>query len=469
MSKKKLILIIPTVTVIESERIRFPKAIYNPSPTLPSVASVVPNDYEIKAYEEEVDNIDFDEDCDIVGISCMTCQASRAFQIAEEFRKRGKTVVFGGHHPSAMPEECLNYGDSVVIGEAEGSGWKELLDDFLQNKKLKTIYRNDQLVDMSKIPPIRRNLFKNTGWLVSFEPLLFIRGCPYTCDFCSIPLLYGQKIRHFPIQRVINDIHASKGKMFFFYDDNILCKPKLAKELFRELIPLKIKWGAQASLKYLQDKEMLDLIVKSGCIFLLIGLESVSKSNLEELNKNYDDIQKISDTIKRVQDRGILVHTTMIFGFDHDTQAVFDETLDFLLKTEVSSALFNILTPYPGTKTFKLYQEQDRLLTTFWRYYDTHTVVFKPKNMTPTQLVDGYLHARGGFYSTSSIFKRLFAHKGSWNHPLIYMALNINSQFVTKRHRIDVPKKTNAVLNGRNPETCQYQDLKYEKTYSSLL
>ena len=213
--KKKMLLIIPTVTVNEGERIRVPTAVYNPSPTLPSVAACIPDDFEVETVEEEIEIIDFDKECDIVGISCMTCMASRAFDIAKEFKRRGKTVIFGGHHASVLPDECLKYADAVVIGEAEGGAFETLLADYLKGE-LKPIYKNNTLVDLAKVNPMRRDLFKKTGWFVGFEPLLFIRGCPYSCDFCSIPQLYGKQIRHFPISSVIENIKASKVKTFFF-------------------------------------------------------------------------------------------------------------------------------------------------------------------------------------------------------------------------------------------------------------
>jgi radical SAM superfamily enzyme YgiQ (UPF0313 family) len=220
----------------------------------------------------------------------------------------------------------------------------------------------------------------------------------------------------------VRDIKESGRKIFMFLDDNIIGHPSYAKELFAALKPLKISWVGQSSISLLvKDDELLKLAAESGCVGLFVGLESVKEAQMSSMRKSFSSIEGLENGLKKVRRAGIFVLASMIFGFDEDTKDVFDETVKFLLKNNVHSVAFNVLTPYPGTKTFKKMKEEGRLLTDDWKYYDHSTVVFQPKNMSPYELMVGKIRARKKFYSPWSILRRLPANS---RHPLVYLAMN---------------------------------------------
>jgi len=410
----KILLISPTV---DTEK-RTNKGLMMPQLSLYILEGLTPPEIEVKVIEEEIDHIDLEQECDLVGISCLTANAPRAYELCQEFKKRGKTVVLGGVHPTILPDEALQYADCVVVGEAEGV-WETLINDF-QNDNLKKKY-HDPLPDLGKyIPKDFSKIIKKR--LYNLIPIMTTKGCPYNCDFCCVTNLFGKKIRHIPIENIVRDIQESGAKNFLFLDDNIVGHPKYSKELFKAIKPLKINWVGQASISLLVgDDELLQLAAESGCKMLFLGIESVSDEQIKLMRKAIQDIEHLESAIKKIKKMGILIHASMVFGFDNDTTEIFDNTVKFLIKNKVNTVSFNVLTPYPGTKTYQNMKNEGRLITTDWTYYDHNTVVFKPKNMTPYELQVGKVEARKKFYSISSVLKRF---SGNLYSPIMYFATN---------------------------------------------
>ena len=409
----KILLISPAVDNTK----RTVKGLMMPQLALYILEGLTPLEHEVKIIEEEAEPLNFDEECDLVAISCMTANAPRAYEVAKKFMTKGKTVVLGGVHPTILPDEASQYCDCVVIGEAEGV-WKTLLHDFQQGK-LQKQYHNpepdlDEYVPKNFSRIIQKRLFK-------MVPIMTTRGCPYDCDFCCVSDLFGKKIRHIPIKNILKDIEESGAKNFMFLDDNIIGHPKYAKELFTAIKPLKIKWVGQASLSFVKDTEMMQLAADSGCKALFFGLESVSEAQMKTMRKTFKDVDELEVALKAIKKMGILIHASMIFGFDNDTKDVFNDTVRFLIKQKISTVSFNVLTPYPGTKTYDDLKKAGRLLTDNWKYYDHNTVVFQPENMTPYELQCGKTHAREKFYKLSSVLRRL---SGNMYSPVIYFATN---------------------------------------------
>lgn len=395
------------------------KGLMMPQLALYILEGLTPKEHIVRIIEEETESIDLDQDCDLVGISCMTANAPRSYDLCKEFKKRGKTVILGGVHPTILPDEALQYADCVVIGEAEGV-WETLIDDF-KNNQLKKTY-NDPVPDLGKyIPKDFKKIFQSRRF--SLIPIMTTRGCPYHCDFCCVTNLFGKKIRHVPIENIVRDIKESGSKRFIFLDDNIIGNPKYAKELFKAIKPLNIKWVGQASVSLLvADDELIQLAADSGCKILFFGIESVAEEQLKTMRKAIKDIEHLESAFKKIKKMGILIHASMVFGFDSDTKEVFDDTVKFLIKNKICTVSFNVLTPYPGTKTYDDLKKENRLTTTDWKYYDHNTVVFKPKGMTPYELQMGKVNARKKFYSTRSVIKRL---SGNLYSPLLYFATNL--------------------------------------------
>jgi len=399
-----------------------------PQLTLGVISALTPPEIEVDVVEEEIEEVKSDKYYDLVGISCMTAVAPRAYQLSSVFRKKGAKVVLGGIHPTVMPDEAIAHCDCVVMGEAEGC-WGELIDDFRHNR-LKKFYRSFNF-DLTKFPMAKLN-HNLAPFHVS--PILCTRGCPYNCEFCSVTDLYGKKLRHRRVKDIVTEIATRGGKRFFFLDDNIVGDVKFAQELFVALSDLKIRWVGQASISLTKDKSLLNLAKKSGCAGLFIGLESVSSDNLKRLRKTPGDAKDYSQAIKIIRDAGILFHASLVFGFDGDDKTIFEKTLDFLVRNKIPSATFNILTPYPGTAFFERFKKEGRLLSQNWWDYNHSTVVFRPKNMTPEELAEGFVWIRKNFYAKASIFTRFFHNL---DHPLLYFSVNWGHHNTYKNLKIE--------------------------------
>ncbi len=410
-----ILLISPTV---DAEK-RTNKGLMIPQLALYILEGLTPARFTVKVIEEEAETVDLDQTCDLVAISCMTANAPRAYQLCKAFKKRGKTVILGGVHPTILPDEALQHADAVVIGEAEGV-WETLLNDF-ENKALKQTYHNPAPNLEKYVSKDFRKITQKR--LFNIIPILTTRGCPYNCDFCCVTNLFGNKIRHISVENVVRDIKESKAKVFIFLDDNIIGNPSYAKALFKAIKPLKIKWVGQASISILVgDDELIQLAAESGCQSLFLGIESVSVKQLQSMRKSFKEINDLKRAFKKINKMKILIHASIVFGFDDDTKEIFDDTVQFLIDNKVSTVSFNVLTPYPGTRVYEQLKNENRLITTDWKYYDHNTVVFTPKHMTPFELQSGKTNARKQFYSRSSVLKRLL---GNWFKPIVYLSMNL--------------------------------------------
>jgi radical SAM superfamily enzyme YgiQ (UPF0313 family) len=395
-----------------------------PQLTLSMIAALTPPEHEIQIVEEVYgEAVNFDGDYDVIGISIMTQTCIRGYGIANEFKKRGKIVVFGGIHATSMPEEAIRFGDAVVIGEAEGL-WDVVLED-IKHRRLKSFYKLDKLPDLQKYIRPRRDLIKCSSGKFSIAPIETTRGCPYNCDFCSVSRFFGTRQRHKAIRDVITDIESCKEKNLFFLDDNITGDKRFAKELFREMIPLKKIWVGQASIQVANDPELLKLAYKSGCRALLIGFESMSESGISQYRKTLKTIDENILAVKKLHENGIMTMASLIFGLDSDTHEVFDVAYEFL--TGAKAAFFQacVMTPYPGTPVFNKLRAQGRILTDDWRRYDASKVIINPDNISPEDLLDGYNKIKWHFYSYKSILKRSYPNiRIGFFEALLYFTLN---------------------------------------------
>ena len=413
----KILLVAPSKESDSSRKvsgmIRFPQI------SLRYVAALTPPEHEVTLIEEEIQTLDMEADCDLVAITCMTATAPRAYEIADGFRKRGRKVVLGGVHPSVLPEEAGKHGDAVVVGEAEPV-WAKVLDD-AEKGTLKKFYRAGNDWNLDDYPLPRREAGK-AATILGVVPVVTSRGCPYNCEFCCVKNIFGRKIRHVAVKRVVEDITATGSKQVMFLDDNIVGDQPYATELFNALRELKINWGGQASISFVKNRELLKLAADTGCRGLFIGLESVSEAKMERMNKSMRNMRDTEDAIRRIQDSGILLHASIVFGFDDDDPSIFDQTLEFLHRTKIPSATFNILTPYPGTETFQQLKSENRLLTEDWQFYDHCTPAFTPRLMSVEQLYEGYWYVKKNFFSFAKILSRFPAN---WRNPIMFLLANV--------------------------------------------
>lgn len=374
---------------------------------LATLAALASPEIEISIVDEVVEQTNFDEQVDLVGISCNTAVAPRAYEIAAEYRKRGTKVVLGGAHPTLIPHESIMHADSVCIGEAEGV-WGEILAD-AEIGKLKKFYRSDGYCSLQDLPVPRRDLFKTKHYL-PIDGIQITRGCPFACDFCAVTAISGHKYRLRPIKDVLAEIDILEHRYLFFYDDNIVGNFQYSRELFRALIPCKKRWIGQASTMVTKDSELLKLMAKSGCKGLLVGFESLSEENLKRSHKKHNNPRQYREVVKKLHDHGVAICGTFIFGLDNDDSSVFEKTLEFAMDVELDIGQFNWLTPYPGTPIYNRLKEENRLINPEWWLTGDGLgkVVYHPKLMSADELKEGCRWVRSSFYSTSSILRRFF-------------------------------------------------------------
>jgi radical SAM superfamily enzyme YgiQ (UPF0313 family) len=366
----------------------------------------------------------------------MTCYAPRAYEIADEFRRRGKKVVLGGVHPTYCPDEALRHCDASVCGEAEDL-WPQVVAD-VEAGALKRIYRMDQFPALSDYKPPRIELLSPDSYmtrLCSFTT----RGCHFDCEFCSVSPFNGKTTRRRPVPEVIEELKRAKewlrsdiiermtrgsllnalttslkiwvgleeGSIVAFVDDLHNSHRAYCRELWQALKSLNIKWGCQSTLFLGDDPEMVKLAADSGCVSVFVGMESLSDDSLDETNKGFNQVRKFESQIKMFHDHGIMVNPGLVFGFDNDDESVFETAVEFLTRNKVELAYFNVLTPLPGTALFERYKREGRIFDQDWSKYDGKHVVYKPKRMTPEQLQEGFFWANHQFYSWPCILNRV--------------------------------------------------------------
>lgn len=386
------------------------------SSTLMILAALVPEKHSVEVVEGDFCNIEFDKNYDIVGISFVTLDAVLGYEIADEFRKRGKTVVLGGWHPTVMPEEAKEHADSVVVGEAEET-WPHLLKD-MENGKLKPFYTPTRPVDPKLMPHPRTDVYPK-GTRIDIQAT---RGCPYGCLHCSITnSKFRNVFRMRSIPDVIEEIRSLPNKIFYFHDNSLTINKEYAKHLFKEMKGLGKKFIAYGNIGTLGgDDELLRLASEAGCIIWRVGFESICQDALASIDKKTNIIEEYVPAIKKIHDHGAMVRGNFIFGFDTDTLDVFDETEEFVRKSEIDVPWYHILTPFPGTPLYDKFDREGRILTRDWSKYDTHrSVVFQPKHMTPEELLTNTIRTRKKTYKTPYVIGRIIRSSKIGLYPFI--------------------------------------------------
>ena len=381
-----------------------------PSLSLLTIASCTPSKEHVRLIDERISPIDFDEPFDIVGISIMTEQARRGYEIAEEFRKRGIFTVIGGIHASVLPRETKRHCDAVIIGEGESS-WPELLRDFGQGTP-RAFYRASDPLDLRTSPVPRYELVDINAY--PFLPLQTTRGCPLDCSFCSATKVFGRSFRTKSIRQIVGEIEAllrvSRNRKVVFNDDNMFMNRKESYELLKAIIPLRIKYFVEADVSIAEDERLLDLMAKSGCVTVFIGFESLISDNLDAIQRTKwkrRRLERYAEACAKIQAKGIQVLGAFILGFDHDDAGVFRRTADFVLENNIL-AQFHVLTPFPGTRIRDELVAEGRLLRgdDRWDLYSCFDVVFSPKLLSKSELEEGLLDVYSSVYTKNAYTKR---------------------------------------------------------------
>jgi radical SAM superfamily enzyme YgiQ (UPF0313 family) len=407
---RKLILVIPGVSIfLKRVLLRFALNTYGTF-TLFILPALTPPSYSIKIFSQKLFWFDRDfEGGALVGVSCATSNVREGYRIADRFRRAGSVVVLGGIHVSCLPEEALEHADAVVIGEAE-SVWPEVIRDY-ENGPLKRIYRGQPLDDY--FSPSYPYFLTIDPKLLSRTGLLLSRGCKYQCEFCAP---HEKKVRFIKLEQATELIRRvaqackssfNKRPIILLQDDNVFSDPERAKDLFKAMIPMKVRWLGNSSIDIAFDEEALRLARESGCGLLFVGFESIyprtlPKTSVGHMTRAEDYLQPI----RKMRSYGIKVMGAFILGLDHCTHKYYLELIWFLIRARLDYVSLTILTPFPGSPVYERLKAENRIITYDWRKYDgVFRVVFQPRHMSVTALYLWFIVIRIVGFLASSFFQ----------------------------------------------------------------
>ena len=376
-----------------------------PSSTLQQIAAITPLEHDITIVDERYEPIHYSNSYDLVGISTLTYNSYRGYEIAENYRQMGVPVVFGGYHASLVPEEVKQHADSVVIGEAEIS-WPQLLHDF-QHGKMKQFYRSNRVVKAEEIPAARHDIGIYTPFAQAVQAT---RGCPTGCEFCAMNVVEGKVFRGRPVDEVIEEMKTIKNKQIFFADASLTINPKYTKKLFKGMKELNKEFHCFGNINILaRDHEFLHLARDAGVEKWYLGIESISQENIDQAGKGTNKVENYGQAIQNIKDHDMMVTGFFVFGLDFDTPEIFEPTLQSIYEWGLDEASFSILTPYPGTRLFDRFEKEGRITNYDWSQYEEGKVNFKPKKMTEEELLEGITRISHDFYSIPNCVKRSLA------------------------------------------------------------
>jgi radical SAM superfamily enzyme YgiQ (UPF0313 family) len=375
--------------------------------TFPTLAALIPRelDVELTCLDEGLADVDPGQlQADLVGMTVITGNAVRAYELSAALRRRGIAVVLGGPHVTLAPEDAAPHADAIVVGYAEES-WPALLRDFAAGR-MQARYDQAANLALTGYPLPDRSVLPRRSYLTAnvFEAT---RSCIHACEFCVAPAAWGRKPLQKPVEAVVADIRRQRARSAIFVDLNLISDRAYACALFRGLAPLGIHWYGLATMRVARDEEMLDLLEASGCRGLLIGFESIVPANLHITKKTFNHPDEYGQVVERLHAHRIAVQGCFVFGMDEDTPEVCAETARLAVDIGVDLPRFAISTPFPGTPLYRRLEAEGRILTRNWELYDGQHVVFRPARMSARELEQATEAAWKYAYSWPSIARRL--------------------------------------------------------------
>lgn len=359
-------------------------------------AAALPDYVEVDFVDENVQPLNLDDPADFVGISMMlTIQVKRGWEIADEYRKRGVKVIFGGISTMLHAEETLQHADAIFLGEVEGR-MEEVIEDFRQNK-LKKVYNfmNQEPLDVSIIGPARRDILSRELYYHKGVQMVDLfhasRGCRFSCYPCAVSFLGGRSFRPRPIDKSIEELETIENNRLFIVDNSLAQDTQWEKDLFKAMIPLKKNWCSHT----IEDNpEVLDLAAQAGAWYVYQAV--------------FDTSEFIRNRIQRYHDYGISVEGTILLGMDNQTEDDIKRLIDFLLEINLDLAEFTVLTPFPHTKAHDDLKKEYRINSFDWDDYNAGKVVYQPKHMSPEKLQELYHYAWDTFYKDETQEQKMF-------------------------------------------------------------
>jgi len=408
-----------------------------PPLSLAYVAAVTPSNWEVRILDENFEQFEFEE-ADLVGITAFTSNITRAYEIAQKYSRRNIKVVIGGIHASMLPDEALQYVDSVVTGEVEGI-WGRLIKDF-ENNVLSPVYAGPR-IDLSrdKIKPRRDLLHPDYRW----HSVQTSRGCPFNCNFCSVSKYLGNEYRQRTANDVLNELDEIKGEYVLFLDDNLIgystASQNRALDLFKGMIErgIKKRWWMQASINVGDNEKLIELAAQSGCMYVFIGFETISKEHLRGMKKGINlkiGVENYKKVVDLFHKYGIAVLGAFIIGNDHESPSYYKALANFIVRSGIDAVQITILTPLPGTNLIEQLQKEGRLtyqnFPEDWDKYRFSYVVHQPKGVSSDMIYTGNNYIKNTIYRFPTYHYRILRSLVNLkNLPSFYSGYKANQAY----------------------------------------
>jgi radical SAM superfamily enzyme YgiQ (UPF0313 family) len=399
----KVKLILPALLEATDPGFRPIKYALFPPLGLSALAGYLDPDDEIELQDEHVQRLTLDDDPDLVVMSVYITSAKRAYAIADGYRARGVRVALGGLHVSSMPDEAAAHADTVFIGPGEDT-WPAFLDDLRRGEPAPRYVSRTR--SLAEAPPLRRDLIDRRRYLCP-NSIVVSRGCPHHCDFCYKDAFYAGGISFYTqaVDRALAEIDRMPGRHVYFLDDHLLGNPRFAAALFEGMRGMSRVFQGASTVDAVLRPGLLEQAAAAGMRSVFVGLETVNAENLTLHAKRQNVARSYDDAVRRIHDLGIMINASFVFGLDDDRTDVFDRTVDWAVSQSIETATFHIMTPYPGTALHHRITAEGRITDDDWDHYDTRHVVFRPRHLTPDELLAGYRRAYRRFYGWPAILR----------------------------------------------------------------
>ena len=398
--------------------------------TMPYLAALTPEEYgaEFKAIDEGVQKINYEKlgFYDIVAITSVTSSVNRGYELASYFKQKGSYIVMGGHHVTLLPDEAAEHADTVMTGPADRI-WREFISDYANGSPKKRYDGEHCDIGAANIIPMRELMQKSK--YIGVPTVIANFGCTNKCEFCVINSFWGGKHSARQVEDVIGEIKSLKSKRILFLDPSPTSNRAYAKDFYKALIPLKIQWAGLCTTDVCEDEELFDLMIKSGCIGILMGFETFSEDSLKESHKK-NKVEEYKTAVDKFHQNGVSILGTFMLGFDGDTKESIMKMPDYIEEIGVDIPRFAILTPYPNTPTYRRFEAEGRIISKDWNDYDSIHATFAPKNFTARELEDMLVAVSNECYTLKRIWRRAVKNKYG---GFIKLGVNIGFKIYNKK------------------------------------
>jgi radical SAM superfamily enzyme YgiQ (UPF0313 family) len=383
-----------------------------PNAALATLISLTPKELDIEYIycDENISKIDWNTKCDLAAVTGYTLHSRRINEICSEFKKRNIPVALGGTFATLQKEQAGKIADYLFIYEAEYT-WPQFLKEWM-NGKAKNIYAQKEHIDMKDSPAPDWSFIKGKEYL--YFTVQTSRGCPNNCDFCDAVKLVGHKYRTKSIKQIMTEIknaYDAGAETIFFSEDNFFVKKSFTIELLTEIIklntslPVPLSFAAQATIKISNDEEILKLLADARFSVIFLGVESIRKKCLDEINKGHIFQFNPAEAVAKISSYGIIPFVGLIAGFDNDDASTFRELEDFLVNTASPLASISILNAPENTALYQRMKKLGRINENFTGLWHFSTNI-KPVSMSLQDLISGHRKLFKNLYEPENFEER---------------------------------------------------------------